>query len=131
MAFNPEDYLKPGSKTSVERVAYNVAINSVAGNPQSSLGVAKDLSLRIVTEGASLTGASSLVSEQVEAINKSVSEMYYALAGLDVSRTSGAKLSNLRRSSANINQTQIENIHPATKISRARRADRVDITTVI
>ena len=130
MAFNPEDYLKPSSKTSVERVAYNAAVNSIAGNPQNSLGVAKDLSTRIVAEGASLESASNLVSDQIEAINKSVSEMYYSLAGLDVSRTNGAKLSNLRRSSLNMNQDST-NSNPSVKINKARTKNSHTLMSVL
>ena len=130
MAFNPQDYLKPSSKTSVERVAYNIAINSVAGNPQNALGVARDLSLRIVSEGASLEGASTIVSGQVEAITKSIDEMYYALAGLDVSRTNGAKLSNLRRSSLSMNQ-QTMSSNPSIKIEKARRNNSHTVMSVL
>lgn len=132
MAFNPEDYLKSNSKTSIERIAYDAAVNSISGSSQNARGIAKELGLRIVAEGASLDSNASLIGGQIEAaVNSSAEEMYYALAGLDVSRTNGAKLSNLRRSSVKINDDQLEQTHPATKIARARRADRVEIITAI
>ena len=132
MAFNPQNYLKSSSKTSIDRVAYDVSVNSISGSSQNARGIAQDLSLRILAEGASLDSNASLVGGQIEAaVNSSAEEMYYALAGLDVSRTNGAKLSNLRRSSVRINDGQLEQTHPATKIARARRADRVEILTAI
>ena len=132
MAFNPEDYLKSSSKTSIQRVAYDASVNSVSGSSQNARGIAQDLSLRIVAEGASLDSNASLVGGQIEAaINTSTEEMYYALAGLDVSRTNGAKLSNLRRASTQLTGQTIEQVHPATKISRAREANRIEIITAI
>ena len=131
MAFNPEDYLKSSSKTSIDRIAYNASLNSVSGSPQNARGIAKDLSLRIVAEGASLDSNASLVSGQIEAaVVSSTEEMYYALAGLDVSRTNGAKLSTLRRTSLNTSDT-VTKSNPSVKIENARRKDRHIVMTVL
>jgi len=125
MAFNPEDYLKSNSKTSIERIAYDAAVNSISGSSQNARGIAQDLGLRIVAEGASLDSNASLISGQIEAaVNSSTEEMYYALAGLDVSRTNGAKLSTLRRSSVSISSSDVADYNPSTKIKKARRNDR-------
>lgn len=131
MAFNPENYLKSNSKTSIDRVIFDAAVNSIAGNPQPARTIASDLGSRLLTDGLSSDGSADLISGQVSAAVTSMSEMYYALAGLDVSRTNGAKLSNLRRSSTRLNEGQLQNIHPATKIAKARRTNRVEILTAI
>ena len=131
MAFNPQNYLKSSSRTSIDRVAYDAAINSISGSPQNARGIAQDLSLRILAEGASLESSASLVNGQIEAaVVSSTEEMYYALAGLDVSRTNGAKLSNLRRSSLNTADA-ITKSNPSVKIADARRNDRHIIMSVL
>jgi len=125
MAFNPQNYLKSSSRTSIDRVAYDAAVNSISGSPQNARGIAQDLSLRILAEGASLESSASLVNGQIEAaVISSAEEMYYALAGLDVSRTNGEKLSNLRRSSTSVAASDIADYNPSTKIKKARRNDR-------
>ena len=131
MAFNPENYLKSSSRTSIDRVAYDASVNSISGSPQNARGIAQDLSLRILAEGASLESSASLVNGQIEAaVVSSTEEMYYALAGLDVSRTNGAKLSNLRRSSLNTADA-ITKSNPSVKIADARRNDRHIIMSVL
>jgi hypothetical protein len=131
MAFNPENYLKSSSRTSIDRVAYDVSVNSISGSSQNARGIAQDLSLRILAEGASLESSASLVNGQIEAaVVSSTEEMYYALAGLDVSRTNGAKLSNLRRSSLNTADA-ITKSNPSVKIADARRNDRHIIMSVL
>ena len=131
MAFNPEDYLKSSSKTSIDRIAYDASINSISGSSQNARGIAKDLSLRIVAEGASLDNNASLVSGQIEAaVISATEEMYYALAGLDVSRTNGAKLSNLRRASLNTSDV-VAKYNPSVKIEKARRNNQHIVLSIL
>lgn len=124
-------FVKDTSKSSIETIIDNVVSNVVTGLPKSAEGITSTTASSLISSGSSLMTTTALAGSRTDNILSAAADEYFALAARAVSRTAGADIATLRRSSGSSLSTYLEQINPKTKISSKRYMDEYEVLAIL
>lgn len=131
MAFNKQNFISTTNKSPTERLVDESAFITVGGQRQNVSGILTDTANQLLLNGSSIENIRQGISSQASAVTSGAEELYFALAGLQISRTGGQNLKDIRRSSRQSSDEYFVQSNPTTRISRKRRERNIEIISAI
>lgn len=131
MAFNKQDYVSGDNKTPVQRILDYSTINAIRSSRSDVTSSGVDLAKKLLLSGTSVDNITARVSMQTDALTSYSDDSYFAMAGLELSRTNGKSLSEIRRGGSEDIQQYLRSVNPSTKIAQKRRVNNIEILSAV
>jgi hypothetical protein len=131
MAFNKQDYISQTNKSPTQRLIDQAASVPISGRKTNVTNSITDIAKQLLLIGTSLDNTAFRLGSQAVALTSGSEELYFALAGLDVSRTQGKSLSQIRRVNNQTASEYFRDTNPATRIQRKRRQANIELLSAI
>lgn len=131
MVFNRQDFIASANKSPTQRMIDEISSLSLSSQRSSISGVLNSTAKQLLLSGTSGSGIESALVSQTSGLRSNTEELYFALAGLEISRTNGRNIRDIRR---NLNQSADEYFkqsNPTTRISRKRKDQNIEILSAI
>lgn len=121
MAFNVGSFVKSTAQSIGQRLINDVVSSVTSGLPMNLSSSAKSTAETLFNVGSSFKSISAFASQKTDSLVNQGSDIYYALAGKDPARASGAEIKQRRRANVDSLGNYLNNVNPSTKIKNKRR----------
>lgn len=131
MSFNKQNYISAQNKSPIERLIDQSTLAVLQGQRIDVADSVTNTAKQLLLNGSSLENIRQGAAAQGAALTSNAEELYFALAGLQISRTGGKSLSELRRNNNQSTEEYFRQSNPTTRISRNRSSRNVEILSAI
>lgn len=131
MAFDAGKFVKSAGKSVGNRMLDGLVSAVTSKLPISTISSARSTAETLFNVGASFDSISAFASKKTDSIVNQGSDMFYALAGKDPARVSGADLKKLRRRGLENTDTYLNDINPSTKIAAKKKNASMILDAII
>lgn len=128
MAFNRQGFIAQKNLSPADKIINQSRIST---QRPSISGVVNQTATDLLQAGTSILGIQSGIAAQTSGLQSDSQELYFALVGLDVSRTNGKTLSELRRVQNQSADAYFRESNPSTRIARKRKERNLEILSAI
>lgn len=131
MSFNKQNYISALNKSPTQRLIEESTLVTIQGQRTDVSDSVTSTAKQLLLNGTSLENIRQGASAQGAALTSNAEELYFALAGLQISRTGGKSLAQIRRNNNQSTEEYFRQSNPKTRIAQSRAARNVEILSAI
>lgn len=131
MSFNKQSYISSVNKSPTERLVDESTFATIQGQSINVVDSVVNTAKQLLLNGTSIESIRMGASAQSSALTSNAEELYFALAGLQISRTGGKNLSDIRRNNNQSTSEYFRQTNPSTRIEQKRKSRNIEILSAI